>query len=39
MQLTNYMIGPPTVHAPRPPAERRLKRVGGGRTEAAAKES
>jgi YidC/Oxa1 family membrane protein insertase len=39
MQLTNYLIGPPTVHAPRPPAERRLKRVGGGRTEAAAKES
>jgi YidC/Oxa1 family membrane protein insertase len=39
MQLTNYLIGPPSVHAPRPPAERRLKRVGGGRTEAAAKES
>jgi YidC/Oxa1 family membrane protein insertase len=39
MQLTNYLVGPPNVHAPRPPAERRLKRVGGGRTEAAAKES
>jgi YidC/Oxa1 family membrane protein insertase len=39
MQLTNYMIGPPTVHTPRPAAERRLKRVGGGRTDAAAKES
>jgi len=39
MQMTNYLIGPPTVRAPRPPAERRLKKVGGGRTEAAAKES
>jgi YidC/Oxa1 family membrane protein insertase len=39
MQLTNYLIGPPRVHAPRPPAERRLKRVGAGRTEAAAKEN
>jgi YidC/Oxa1 family membrane protein insertase len=33
--LTNYMIGPPTVRTVRPPAERRLKRVGGGKTEAA----
>jgi len=38
MQFTNYLIGPPTVRAPRPAAERRLKRVGGGRTDAAAKE-
>jgi YidC/Oxa1 family membrane protein insertase len=38
MQFTNYLIGPPTVHVPRPAAERRLKRVGGGRTDAAAKE-
>ena len=37
--LTNYLIGPPTVRTVRPPAERRLKRVGGGKTEAAAKES
>jgi len=33
--LTNYLIGPPTIHTVRPPAERRLKRVGGGKTEAA----
>lgn len=33
--LTNYIIGPPVVRTPRPPAERRLKRVGGGKTEAA----
>jgi YidC/Oxa1 family membrane protein insertase len=33
--LTNYLIGPPAVHTPRPPAERRLKRVGAGKTEAA----
>jgi YidC/Oxa1 family membrane protein insertase len=37
--LTNYMIGPPNVRAVRPPAERRMKRVGGGKTDAAAKES
>jgi YidC/Oxa1 family membrane protein insertase len=37
--LTNYLIGPPTIRTVRPPAERRLKRVGGGKTEAAAKES
>jgi YidC/Oxa1 family membrane protein insertase len=35
--LTNYLIGPPTVHAVRPPAERRMKRAGAGKTEAAAK--
>jgi YidC/Oxa1 family membrane protein insertase len=37
--LTNYLIGPPNVRAPRPAAERRAKRVGGGKTEAAARES
>lgn len=35
--LTNYLIGPPVVRAARPPAERRMKRVGGSKTEAAAK--
>jgi YidC/Oxa1 family membrane protein insertase len=33
--LTNYIIGPPVVRTPRPPAERRLKHVGAGKTEAA----
>jgi YidC/Oxa1 family membrane protein insertase len=33
--VTNYMIGPPAVRTVRPAAERRLKRVGGGKTEAA----
>lgn len=37
--LTNYLIGPPNVRPPRPAAERRVKRVGGGKTEAAARES
>jgi YidC/Oxa1 family membrane protein insertase len=41
--LTNYMIGPPNVRSVRPPAERQMKppikRVGGGKTEAAARES
>jgi YidC/Oxa1 family membrane protein insertase len=36
---TNYLIGPPKVHAVRPAAERRVKRVGGGKTEAAAREN
>jgi YidC/Oxa1 family membrane protein insertase len=36
--LTNYLIGPPNVRTVRPPAERRLKRVGGSKTEAAANE-
>ena len=36
--LTNHLIGPPAVRTVRPPAERRLKRVGGGKTEAAANE-
>jgi YidC/Oxa1 family membrane protein insertase len=38
MQLTNYMIGPPNIRKVRPAAERRVKRVGGGKTESAAKE-
>ena len=33
--VTNSLIGPPTVPTIRPPAERRIKRVGGGKTEAA----
>ncbi|HVH26947.1 MAG TPA: membrane protein insertase YidC [Vicinamibacterales bacterium] len=36
--LTNYLIGPPNVRTVRPPAERRVKRVGGGKTEAASRE-
>ena len=34
--LTNYLIGPPKIHPARPPAERRVKKVGSGRTDAAA---
>jgi len=37
--LTNYLIGPPKVHNVRPPAERQMKRVGGGKTDAAARET
>ena len=33
--LTNKMIGPPTVRTVRPPAERRVKNAGTGRTDAA----
>ena len=33
--LTNHLIGPPNIRVPRPPAERRLKKVGEGKTEAA----
>jgi YidC/Oxa1 family membrane protein insertase len=36
--LTNRLIGPPVQRGVRPPAERRLKTAGGGRTEQAAKE-
>jgi YidC/Oxa1 family membrane protein insertase len=36
--LTNYLIGPPTVRTVRPPAERRMKRVGSGKTDAASRE-
>jgi YidC/Oxa1 family membrane protein insertase len=35
----NYLIGPPPVPAPRPPAERRVKNAGAGRTIAADKRS
>jgi YidC/Oxa1 family membrane protein insertase len=34
--LTSYLIGPPKIHAARPPAERRIKKVGSGRTDSAA---
>jgi len=34
--LTTYLIGPPKIHSARPPAERRVKKVGSGRTDAAA---
>ena len=37
--LTNYIIGPPDVRVPRPPGERRLKKVGEGKTDAAATET
>jgi YidC/Oxa1 family membrane protein insertase len=33
--ITNRIIGPPVVRHVRPPAERRIKNVGGGRTEQA----
>ena len=36
--LTNYLIGPPVVRHVRPAAERRVKRVGGGKTDAASRE-
>ena len=32
--LTNYLIGPPRVRTIRPPAERRVKRAGSGKTDA-----
>jgi YidC/Oxa1 family membrane protein insertase len=35
--FTNWLIGPPVVQAVRPPAERRLKNVGAGRTHGAEK--
>jgi len=35
--FTNWLIGPPAVAAMRPPAERRLKKVGAGRTGGAEK--
>ena len=38
MQLTNY-IHPPKVHVIRPAAERRVKRVGGGKTDTATREN
>jgi YidC/Oxa1 family membrane protein insertase len=39
MYLTNYLIGPPNIRTVRPAAERRMKRVGEGKTDAAARES
>ena len=36
--LTNKLIGPAKPRAVRPPAERRIKNVGGGRTDHAVKE-
>jgi YidC/Oxa1 family membrane protein insertase len=36
---TNYMIGPPNVRSIRPPAQRQMKRAGGGKSDAAARES
>jgi len=33
--LTNYLIGPAAVRAVRPPAERRVKRAGSGKSEGA----
>ena len=38
MQVTNY-IHPPKVHVVRPAAERRVKRVGGGKTDTATREN
>jgi YidC/Oxa1 family membrane protein insertase len=37
--LTNYIIGPPDIRVPRSAAERRLKKVGEGKTEAVETES
>jgi YidC/Oxa1 family membrane protein insertase len=37
--LTNYLIGPPVIKTVRPPAERRLKRAGAGKTDAAARDA
>ena len=36
--LTNYLLGPLVVRTVRPAAERQVKRVGAGKTEAAARE-
>jgi YidC/Oxa1 family membrane protein insertase len=36
--LTNRLVGPPPVRSVRPAAERRVKRVGGGKTDAATRE-
>jgi YidC/Oxa1 family membrane protein insertase len=37
--FTNWLLGPMPVHAVRPPAERRVKNAGAGRTERAQKRS
>jgi YidC/Oxa1 family membrane protein insertase len=36
--VTNRLIGPPPVHTPRPPAERRVKNAGSGKSPQATKE-
>jgi len=36
--FTNYLIGPPNIRAVRPAAERRVKRLGAGKAEAAARD-
>jgi YidC/Oxa1 family membrane protein insertase len=36
--LTNYLIGPPSIRAVRPPAERRMKRAGHGKAESGSPE-
>ncbi|MDR1990705.1 MAG: membrane protein insertase YidC [Acidobacteriaceae bacterium] len=37
--LTNKLIGPPNIRTARPAAERRVKRVGSGKTEDASREN
>jgi membrane protein insertase Oxa1/YidC/SpoIIIJ len=37
--VTNWMIGPPVPVPARPPAERRVKSAGAGRTAAAERKS
>jgi YidC/Oxa1 family membrane protein insertase len=37
--FTNWMIGPPALASARPPAERRMKNAGAGRTAAAERKS
>jgi membrane protein insertase Oxa1/YidC/SpoIIIJ len=37
--ITNRIIGPPVVRPVRPPAERRVKRAGGGKTQAASEQA
>jgi YidC/Oxa1 family membrane protein insertase len=37
--FTNWMIGPPTLTPARPPAERKIKNAGAGRTAAAERKS
>ena len=37
--FTNWLIGPPALATVRPPAERRLKNAGGGRSAGAAKKN
>jgi membrane protein insertase Oxa1/YidC/SpoIIIJ len=36
--FTTWLIGPPAVQAVRPPAERRIKKAGSGKTAAAESE-